>query len=164
MIVRYPEKVQVGKVIRQNVSLVDVMPTLLDLAGVTVPPDSDGRSLAPLLRGEESADRPAYAELLHPKSRTPLVRRVSMRDGRYKLIVNAPPLTPAEPATELYDVVEDPDERRNLAGEEPQQKESLARLLREQREVNEQAGFARFEAEHLQPEVRERLRALGYVE
>ena len=44
------------------VQLVDVMPTILDLAGIGAPADLDGRSLAATLRGGSAPQRPAYSE------------------------------------------------------------------------------------------------------
>ncbi len=50
----------------------DLMPTLLDLAGLPVPPGCQGRSFAPLLRGESMALRNAtYAEVCFPWMRNP---------------------------------------------------------------------------------------------
>lgn len=46
----------------QMVGLIDVMPTLLDLVGLSVPKNAQGRSLAPLLAGEPLRERPIYIE------------------------------------------------------------------------------------------------------
>jgi arylsulfatase A-like enzyme len=164
LILRDPTRRGSGQRIAAQVRLVDVLPTLLDLVGVPVPPDTDGRTLVPLLDGGETADRPVYAELLHPNSLTPLVRRVAIRDGDYKLIVNAPPLAPNEAATELYDLRSDPGEQHNLATAEPARADALTDLLRAQRKGIEEAGLAGFGTEHVRGDVRERLRALGYVQ
>jgi len=45
-----------------RVELIDVMPTLLDLVSVSAPSGLQGRSLAPVLRGEALEPRPAFAE------------------------------------------------------------------------------------------------------
>jgi hypothetical protein len=52
------------RVVDTPVSLVDVMPTLLDLAGVTGPAGMNGVSLAPAIRGEATKPRPILIELL----------------------------------------------------------------------------------------------------
>lgn len=44
------------------VGLVDVMPTVLDLVGLSVPKAAQGRSLVPLLAGEQLRERPVYVE------------------------------------------------------------------------------------------------------
>jgi hypothetical protein len=53
-----------GRVVDTPVSLADVMPTLLDLAGVTSPAGLNGLSLAPVIRGEPAKPRPILIELL----------------------------------------------------------------------------------------------------
>jgi arylsulfatase A len=57
LIVRCPGTVKAGVVTGELASLVDVLPTLADFAGATLPKDQtfDGKSLAPLLRGEPGA-------------------------------------------------------------------------------------------------------------
>jgi arylsulfatase A-like enzyme len=52
------------RVVDTPVSLVDVMPTLLDLAGVTGPAGMNGVSLAPAIRGDAAPARPLLIELL----------------------------------------------------------------------------------------------------
>jgi arylsulfatase A-like enzyme len=63
--------------VAQDVDLVDLAPTLLDLFGLRPRPRS-GRSLAPLLRGG-APERPTYAETSHTHDRN---QKVSVREGR----------------------------------------------------------------------------------
>lgn len=87
------------------VSVVDVRSTLLDLAGYRTT-GTDGVSLAREMRGRGAPrEREVYAESLYPE-RFGWSRLRSVRDGRYKLI--------AAPRPELYDLANDPLERRNL--------------------------------------------------
>jgi choline-sulfatase len=51
LFIRLPSRFGPGRR-RENVNLVDLFPTLCDLAGIPAPEDIDGRSLLPLLRGE----------------------------------------------------------------------------------------------------------------
>lgn len=55
-----------GRVIETPVSLVDVMPTVLELVGVEVPSPIDGRSLVPALSGESLTATPVYSESVAP--------------------------------------------------------------------------------------------------
>ena len=91
------------------VSLVDLLPTLLDVAGLEPPGGrTPGRSLLPAARGAPGSDpRPVFAEFLGEGLTEPAVM---IRDGRFKYISmqGAPAL--------LFDVVADPEERTNLAG------------------------------------------------
>ncbi len=86
------------------VPLVDVYATALDLAGIAVNPEAQGRSLlAP--RDPPGAPRPLLSELSG--------RGVSLISSTHKIIV------PSHGTPELYDLSSDPGERTNLMGERP---------------------------------------------
>jgi len=95
-----------------TVELVDVMPTVCDLAGVPVPAGGDGRSLATLVRaGDADAarnfpDRPAFTEVQHAKG-----RGVSMRTGKWRYTV----WNGGAGGRQLYDHETDPRELDNFA-------------------------------------------------
>jgi N-sulfoglucosamine sulfohydrolase len=116
MIVRWPGVAKAGCVSTGLVSLVDLMPTLLDAAGARRPDGLDGVSLRPLL-----ADEPGgwTREFLFTEMNfhEPDIFRPqrTIRDARYKLMLNLEPAADT-PATELFAVVADPGETRNLAG------------------------------------------------
>jgi arylsulfatase len=144
----------VGRV-AQQVRSVDVMPTVLDLLGVTAPEGLDGRSLAGLMRGEESGNRPAFARL-----QTAGVREM-VRDGSHKLIHNVFPIVPP---LELYDLAEDPAESKSLGKEQPERLAELGTALRELRSPIAEEGPPYYEPQQKLPaELRERLEALGYA-
>src|SRR6478736_2482547 len=91
-----------------NVSLVDIMPTLTELAGgnpQSLGIDLDGHSLAPHLRGAEGHDE-AIGEYLAEGAIAPLVM---IRRGQFKFTHS-----PADP-DQLFDLSRDPGERANLA-------------------------------------------------
>jgi choline-sulfatase len=148
-------------VVRDPVRLVDVMPTILDLAGVAPPPDLDGRSLVPLLRGATLPPRPAYSETLYerfPEVASPGEELVSLRHGRFRLLRSGA-------RHELYDLASDPDELRNVAAEHPEVVRALEARLADLRRRHASTppprtlGLDPEEAERH----RERLRSLGYV-
>jgi len=96
-----------------TVELVDVCPTLCDLAGVPLPAGVDGRSLAPLVRAdvadrEQFADRPACTEVQLGK-----FNGVSLRSGRWRYTAWQGPDGVA--GRQLYDHDTDPRELVNLA-------------------------------------------------
>jgi choline-sulfatase len=100
--------------VARPVSLLDLAPTLVDLAGGW--PDGapaaeiDGRSLLPLLEGgAEREPRPVLGEYLSEGVTAP---QVMVRHGRYKLI-----RCPGDPDL-LYDLDDDPHELDNLAGDQ----------------------------------------------
>lgn len=111
LIIHAPDKFKAGR-IPQNCSLVDIMPTLLELAN-EAPFDelvdtSDGQSLVPALFGkpEELSDI-AYSEFAADGSTGPS-RMVKHKNYKYMDLEGVDEL--------LFDVVKDPDEQDNLIG------------------------------------------------
>ncbi len=92
---------------REVVSLADVAPTVMELAGLAVPPGVQGQSLVPLLSGRTRAERPAYSETFYPFFHFGWSPLAAIQDGRWKLIES--------PEPELYDLEADPGETKNLA-------------------------------------------------
>ncbi len=143
-----------GRVVHADVSLTDLMPTLLAFAGLKTPPACQGRSLEDLLRlsGKPSlpADAPIFAETA---VRRPLL---AVRTAGWKAI-----FSPADQkASELYDLSADPGETRNLAATTAPPPELLAALaeFRTAHRAPIAAAAAAPNATDLQ-----RLRSLGYV-
>ncbi len=100
------------------VSLVDLPPTLLDAAGLPIPPAMQGRSILDLLEG---APDPWPEEVFVQISESQVARAI--RTKRWKYCVNAPGLSGWEQAgsehyveESLYDLEADPYELENLAG------------------------------------------------
>ena len=115
MLFHFPQQFASGRV-NQLVSLVDLLPTLIDLAnnGRSTPTRAnapatllDGRSLLPYLQGSKPAEPPpVYGEMLGEGAIAPLLM---VHHGRYKYIYSPP-----DPA-QLYDLESDPHELNNLA-------------------------------------------------
>ena len=109
LLVHAPQHFEIRRV-DKSVSLADLLPTLLDLAGDGTPPplaqEIDGRSLLPHLAGSGGHDE-AIGEYLAEGAIAPIVM---IRRGVHKFI-----LSPSDP-DQLYDLKADPEERRNLAG------------------------------------------------
>jgi choline-sulfatase len=129
------------------VSVVDVMPTLLDLAGLAGPA-GDGVSLADAMGGG-AAEREIYAESVYP-ARFGWAPLFALRDARYKLI--------DAPQAELYDLRGDPFEERNLAAARPAVASAMRQRLRTLR-----GGAAAVPMGRVDPALVARLAALGYV-
>lgn len=173
-----PGKGPQGLRVSDQVMLIDVLPTLLDLAGLPFPRERiSGISLAGLLAGEKSPPRPAFSE-----DHT-LFERLAIRTERegvpYKLI-HSPGIENDPFAAqirefvdldrfdgilkdwELYRLDEDPKELRNLATREPEIRGELAKRLEEflrDHELGPVGGRAEVTDAH-----RKRLIALGYVQ
>ena len=98
------------RVVEDDVALVDVGPTVLDLVGVAPPAAMRGRSLLPAVRGEPlpAPAHPIFGELL-PATAWPH-HAAMMVNGRYKIIHRI-----SDRRWELYDLRRDPGEKTNLA-------------------------------------------------
>ncbi len=88
-----------ARAVPDQVRIVDVMPTILDLAGAEVPAAVQGVSLLPLARGEP-LDLLGFSETWYPRYHYGWSELMAVKDGRYKFI--------AAPRRELYDTQVDP--------------------------------------------------------
>jgi arylsulfatase A-like enzyme len=107
-LVRWPGVVEPGSTCEEFVRLLDLMPTFLELGGVTPPTNVDGRSIRPLLGGETPGDWPETVFAEYHGDEFGLYSQRMVRTERYKFVYNAPDVN------ELYDLEEDPAELNNL--------------------------------------------------
>ncbi|MEO6924302.1 MAG: sulfatase/phosphatase domain-containing protein, partial [Bryocella sp.] len=123
MVVRYPRRIKAGSKSTEMVLNVDVMPSILDLAGVKPAADLQGKSFIPLLEGRQIAWRKdwLYEYYDYPGSLEVRPSR-GVRNVRYKYIHYF--LDPQE--YEFYDLKNDPDEMYNLYSD-PRYKDLIAR-------------------------------------
>ena len=115
---------------------IDIAPTLLDLASVGIPATIQGRSLVPLLRGEEPEDWRTDFFVEHLMENKQIVKHEGVRAQRYKY-ARYFELDPV--SEELYDLVNDPLETENLAGD-PAHAAVLAALRRRCDELRDRYG------------------------
>ncbi len=160
--VLWGDGVPAGRVVEETVENVDVMPTILDLAGVPVPERAHGESLVPLIEGGSVRPRPAFVE--QHASNPERYSSFAVVKGRWKLVWNVdPPAGVAE--YELYDHQADPLDLDDVAADHPEVVETLAAELEswhtwaDEQRLDPAAVEAELSAEEL-----ERLRSLGYVE
>jgi len=114
LIIRYPESIPAGLRVRGFNQHKDLVPTLLELTGISVSDKFDGRSLLPLIAGETvSHDAEMYI------TECTWMRKHGWRTPEWKLIVALEPDFHGKPEVELYNLVEDPGEERNVAKEQP---------------------------------------------
>ena len=134
---------------------VDVLPTLLELAGLPAPPGLDGRSLARRLTGAPPSaaerDRPVLLSTRYVEGKPPAQGVLA---GRFKLVLAG------DGAVTLFDLADDPGETRDAAAEHPELLARLLSLARARRDAAE--GLA--QRDTVEIAVREEeLRALGYL-
>jgi choline-sulfatase len=142
-----------AKTVSEQVRIVDVMPTVLDLLAVRPPEGVQGQSLMPLARGE-ALDLLAYSETWYPRYHYGWSELTSVRDGRFKFI--------AAPRRELYDITADPGETKDLSLENARMADALERALQD---VSKRTATRAVEQkpQAIDAETEQRLRALGYV-
>jgi choline-sulfatase len=156
LVVRAPGEGR-GRVVPDQVGLVDLMPTIVDMLGVPNPPSAQGRSLRPLIMGGSLPKRAVFAEgaVENPQLR-------AIRTLRWKYVFDG------GRTEELYDLAADPGERTNLCAAEPERCVPFRAQAREW-EIGLEAAHAELGPRTPSPatidaEMRTRLRTLGYAE
>ena len=164
LIVFDPTRVYPVRRVPSQVRLIDTMPTILDILGVPVAGAGHASSLLPLMLGEEAGDLPAWSVLdENPKRGRP--QQFAIRSGTHKLILTPAAGEDGEDRIELYDLAEDPKELRNLAAAEPERAAALLASVEEMRAELAAGGHPTYRSKRpLPPPVKQRLRALGYLE
>ena len=114
LVIRYPSKIPAGTRIGGYNQHKDLVPTLLELAGIKSNAKFDGRSLMQLVRG----DVPSFEEEFYITECT-WMRKHGWRTPQWKLIVALEPDFHFKPKVELYNLIEDPQENRNVAARFP---------------------------------------------
>ena len=144
-----PRLLAPGKVV-EPVRHVDVVPTVLDALGLPAPDGLSGRSLLPAAAGRDEPGPPVYFEALSGMVNRRWAPLRGVVRGRLKYV--------DLPLPELYDLLDDPREERNLAARRPSERDELRALLARLR-----ASDRGVESTSEDRETRERLRALGYL-
>ena len=169
LIIRLPENAA-ARVVGDPVSLVDLMPTVLGAVGLEIPSQVQGRSLLPQLRDvrdhddlhrddlhhddQAGRDRVLYGETYLPRLHFNWSELRGSENTKYHFI--------DAPRPELYDLAKDPDEVHNLFAEKKAVSEEMrAKLAGMIRDYS--AGKELAEKTGLDPDLMERLKALGYA-
>lgn len=169
MVLHIPGDLLAGRRVAEQVSLLDVFPTLLELFEIDPPEGLQGRSLLPLARGEPTttAPRPAFITARCeprrvPHISAPLTKRGMVRAVRLpgiKLIEF--PMAGGGGYPEVFDLTDDPGEEDNRAKANFDTARSLHREL--ERWQTNSGTDPDPAAPSLDPEVEAALRELGYI-
>ncbi|MFZ0563390.1 MAG: sulfatase-like hydrolase/transferase [Terriglobales bacterium] len=164
LVIKLPKQASAGTRIANRVELVDVLPTLLQTAGIAAPAEVQGQSMLGLMTAQEGTkeagdvaqiwrDRPAYAQADYAHLAYGWSALQSWRTGKY-LYVQAP-------RRELYDEAGDPKAEHNLASSSAAVADTLGSQLEAFRQKT--TGTRQAPTADLDPARQRQLAALGYV-
>ena len=124
LIIRWKGHLPEGKRYADYCQLKDDTPTLLEIMGIETGLPFDGRSLMPLVRGEEREAEPEFYI-----TECTWMRKHGWRTPEWKLIVSLEPDFHFKPMLELYNLIKDPEENVNVADENPEIVEALKKRM-----------------------------------
>lgn len=159
LVIRFPFSIAPLRIPTQ-VRNIDIAPTLLELAGASVPETFQGHSLLPLLTANDAGeDRVTYAALGTPLYADSSVQ-ASVSDGHWTYARNLP--ADPKPGEFLFDRSVDPGENVNLIDREPVQARRMRQILDTHLQAKPLPGVLLPDV-HIDPQIAERLRAMGYL-
>ena len=172
LIIKFPGSRAAGTRVDRYARLVDIMPTILDEVGVNIAADDvDGRSLLGLMGdGKPGEERMFRSVLESDVLSNHIPRKMTLNQGSIKVILNdsytpemlaffwAPP--PELERLEIYDLTNDPGERRNLALIRPEKARRLLAYLEKNSNPTRKGTVLPSEA---MEKIREELKSLGYI-
>ncbi|MDX2032277.1 MAG: sulfatase [Blastocatellia bacterium] len=141
-IARWPRRIKAGSINQTPVHAIDLLPTLLELAGTAAPREQivDGVSLAPLFEGRRLKTRALYWYAPLYDIRWAALPASVIREGDYKLLWHyGDYISPDDgrhayeigERVELYNLRDDMGEQRNLAHAEPRRTQAMLQKLRD---------------------------------
>ncbi len=154
LIVSLPGTKNQAKEVNLPVSLLDVAPTILQIAGIPRPAQMQGRGLLASILGKPQNPAPIYSESLFANLHFGWGGLHSLHLGRYKLILSK--------RSELFDVEIDPGEKNNLIAEKRAIVPELTHRLEEIAKTYTR-NLPQKNAPKLSEEALNKLRALGYI-
>jgi len=150
LVIRLPDRLGAGREVMEQVRLIDVAPTIVELVVAAIPESFSGLSLTPFFQGEGGDSRTAYSETYYPRWHFGWQELHALRKDGFKYIL--------APDEELYDLRSDPTETTNLVADDRGRVAALREEVEAVRDAGVPTGPGRLSAE-----ATESLRALGYL-
>jgi len=172
LIIKFPDSHYRGTIVENIARIIDITPTILEEAKVD--PGSfnfDGESLLSLIKGKETEERTFYADLIFRRIKDSSPQMFATNKNGLKIIQSNKiksnftknVVTDFEDKKiELYDLVEDQEERINLADRDDYKELCLELLENITRYYQVRAG-QKTSSIKMDAELRETLKALGYI-
>jgi len=171
LLIKFPNSKYSGSKVEHIVSLVDIVPTILDEMDIDSSRyEFDGLSLIPFLEGKEKKDRVFLSDVGENILNLHLPQKIATNEGRKKLILNKtisrenmdfflfPP--PSTKAVEFFNLSVDPGEYSNIVDEESS---TANRIIDRIEEIYRSAKRKKPGQAVLDEELKKQLRALGYI-
>jgi choline-sulfatase len=152
LLLKLPQNQLAGKRVPGKVRLLDIAPSLLELARVAIPSEMQGQSLLRIAKTNPNADQPVYSRTDFPHRAFGWSGLQSWRAGKY-LYVRAP-------KPELYDLTADPGATKNLA---QHSKATLDTMASQLESFDKRFTAAPGAATELSSSEMQKLASLGYV-
>lgn len=155
LIFSYPGVIPKGKVIENEVSLIDIMPTILGFLDLKKNKEIQGKDLTRFIKGNQKAwDYPAYSESFYGKLHFNWSQLQAFHAGDWKYIKSSEP--------ELYNIKDDPQELINLAKSKTDMVNQLDKQL--QAFLKKTGAPEKKESKvKMDEETKEKLMSLGYI-
>ncbi|MDH5405514.1 MAG: sulfatase-like hydrolase/transferase [Candidatus Aminicenantes bacterium] len=157
LIIKPPTTALKGRVIEAQVQSVDIVSTILHMLGIPIPREVQGQSLLPLLlrKSRDNKKLYAYSETFYPRYYYGWSELKSLRTRQYKYI--------QAPRPELYDLIKDPRENRNILSSNPRIAERFKKKLTEIANFYAAKGVEQKGPQKMDEESLKGLMALGYL-
>jgi arylsulfatase A-like enzyme/Flp pilus assembly protein TadD len=154
LIISHPAAPEKGIRCEETVSLIDILPTVVEAIGLPLPEEVQGQSLWPLLGGGGVFEEvPVYAETHYPKLHFGWSPLTALQDRRHQLILSSEP--------ELYDLANDPRQENNII---EARSEVAERMTHELEALVAELGLGAMDAASTpDADTIAKLAALGYV-
>ncbi|MFC2161058.1 sulfatase-like hydrolase/transferase [Acidobacteriota bacterium] len=171
LLIKFPNSKYLGSKVEHIVSLVDVLPTILDEMNIdSLQNEFDGLSLIPLLEGKEKKDRIFLSDVGENILNLHLPQKIATNEGGKKLILNKSPSSqnmdyfryppPSTKAIELFNLSVDPGEYSNIVDKESS---TANRILNRIEAIYRNPKRKRPGQAVLDEALKKQLRALGYI-
>jgi arylsulfatase A-like enzyme len=168
-----PKMIPTPRRVTEPVQLIDVMPTVLDLLGLTIPDVVEGQSLVPFVKGQPFQRRGSVmaSRFAHPYSRhnelapENRIDSVALVNASWKLIYRDKGQSVGLARVELYDRRKDGTDAKNVAGEHPQEVERMMSEIGKWTKVQKQVRnlLGRGAKATIDQQTMNQLRTLGYL-
>ena len=147
-VIKWPGVIQPGSRPTAMIQNIDYAPTFLEVAGVNIPDEVQGRSIVPVLKGESDAVRKAVYYAYYELGEHAVPQHFGVRTKRYKLIH-----FPWSQEWNMFDLKNDPEELKNIYGN-PEYAEVQKHLHDEYQRLREEFDAPSYEAFSPKPKLK----------